>query len=242
MLIPRFKDSLRSLKLPVMPQRFFPFNRSSKNENNLSEQLVGNNPLLKQLIEDNPKFHFYNGEFTNWSIQANTLHFLCSLLQPGMTTLETGCGQSTVAFSIARTQHTCIMPDAGEAARVKQYCKKLGLEPKINFLIEGSEIALPRGKHIPEQLDHVFIDGAHAFPAPIIDWHYTAGRLKIGGTLSVDDYKMPSVKVLFDFLCNEEEWELIQIVQNTAFFKKLNEPKHLIDWLGQKINKDYPGY
>jgi hypothetical protein len=197
---------------------------------------------LAQLISDNPKFHFYQGELTSWSIQADTLKYLLSVLKPGMTTLETGCGQSTVVFAIAKTQHTCIMPNQDEARRVKQYCMHLGLKSNINFITKSSDIALPQRKRVPKVLDHVFIDGAHAFPAPIIDWHYTADKLKIGGILSLDDYKMPSVKILFDFMVDEEEWELLKIVQNTAFFKKIKPVKHIVDWSGQKINKDYPGY
>jgi hypothetical protein len=198
---------------------------------------------LEKLIEDNPQFHLFEGALTSsWAVQPDSLRFLHSLLTPGMSTLETGCGQTTVVFSIAGTKHTCVMPDAGEAERVKRYCAELGLAENITFIIESSDVALPCSELIPSELDHVFIDGAHAFPAPIIDWHYTARKLRIGGTLSVDDYKMPSVKMLCDFLCGEEEWELMRIVQYTAFFRKLQQLKDIADWPGQKINSTYPGY
>jgi len=200
------------------------------------------NPNLERLIRDNPQFHLYQGTLTSWSIQADTLRFLHSLLAPGITTLETGCGQSTVVFSIAGTKHICITPNQGEAERVEQYCAKLGLPKNLTFIIESSDVALPNNPLISTQFDHIFIDGAHAFPAPVIDWYYTARKLRIGGILSVDDYKMPSVQILYDFLCAEDEWELISIVQNTAFFRKLREPKDLADWTGQKINSTYPGY
>ncbi len=197
---------------------------------------------LEKLIQDNPRFHFHKGALTSWSVQPDTLRFLFGLLAPGMSTLETGCGQTTVVFSIAGTKHTCIMPNRGEAERVERYCEELGLGNTVAFLIESSDAALPSGERIPPMLDHVFIDGAHAFPAPIIDWHYTARKLKIGGILSIDDYKMPSVNILYNFLCAEKEWALIENVQNTGFFKKLREPKDLVDWTGQKINATYPGY
>lgn len=197
---------------------------------------------LAKLIKDNPDFHSYEGELTNWSIQADTLRYLSSLLKPGMVTLETGCGQSTVVFSIYQTKHICVMPNADEAKRVKQYCMLLGVQSNVNFLIQSSDKALPNNARLPKVFDHLFIDGAHAFPAPIVDWHYTAPQLKVGGILSLDDYKMPSVKVLFDFMLNETEWELVDIVQNTAFFKKVDEVKDIVDWSSQVINKDYPGY
>jgi hypothetical protein len=198
--------------------------------------------LIERLIKDNPQFHLYKGSLTSWAVHPDTLRFLYSLLTPGMSTLETGCGQTTVVFSIAGTRHTCIAPNPGETERVKQYCMQLGLPRNINFVLESSDTALPHNKQISPELDHVLIDGAHGFPAPIIDWHYTASRLRLGGVVAVDDYKMPSVKVLFDFLCGEDEWELIKIIQNTAFFKKLAEPKDIVDWSGQKINAKFPGY
>lgn len=209
-------------------------------DNELSPQ--ERHALLEKLIRDNPSFHLHRGALTSWSIQSDTLRLLGSLLRPGLSTLETGCGQTTVVFAISGTRHTCITPDPGEAARVREYCATLGLRDTITFVLERSGTALPRAALAGSKLDHVLIDGAHAFPAPIIDWHFTASRLKIGGMLAVDDYRMPSVKVLFDFLCAEEEWELLTVMQNTAFFKKLREVRHLVDWSGQRMNASYPGY
>lgn len=195
--------------------------------------------LLERLIKDNPQFHYYKGAFTSWAIHPETLRFLYGLLAPGMTTLETGCGQTTVVFSLAGTKHICIATDQGEIERVQHYCAGLGLGKNITFIMKSSDRVLPHEEQIPSELDHVFIDGAHGFPAPIIDWHYTAYKLKLGGIVSVDDFKMPSVKILYDFLCAEEEWELIRVLQNTAFFRKLKEPRDINDWSGQKINSTF---
>lgn len=76
-------------------------------------------------------------------------------------------------------------------------------------------------------------------PSLFIDWHYTSGRLKIGGVLTLDDYVMPSVRILYDFLCGESEWELIKTFQNTAFFRKVAEPDTTADWQHQKINEHF---
>jgi hypothetical protein len=199
--------------------------------------------LLERLLQENPAFHFDQGSFTSWAPNPDTLRFLYGLLAPGMATLETGCGQTTVVFAIAGAKHVSITPKPDEVERVQRYCSQLGLGGNVTFITESSDVALPRqAGPVPERLDHVFIDGAHRFPWPILDWHYTARRLRIGGTLGVDDFKMPSVHILFQFLRGEEEWELIRIVQNTAFFRKLREPKELVDWSGQKINAGFRGY
>jgi hypothetical protein len=199
--------------------------------------------LLERLIADRPSFHVENGALTNsWSVHPDTLRFIYSLVSPGSTTLETGCGQTTVVFAIAGAHHTSVMPDAEEAERVRTYCAELGVANNLTFVIESSDVALPRGARIPDELDFVLIDGAHAFPGPIIDWHYTARKLKIGGVLGIDDYRMPSVHILHTFLAGEDEWGKVEIVQNTAFFRKLAEPKALVHWNGQNINAAFPGY
>jgi hypothetical protein len=198
---------------------------------------------LDRLIKDNPSFHLnHRGKLINWSVHADTLRFIHSMLIPGMKTLETGCGQTTVVFAISGAEHICVMPDPGEAQRVETYCAKLEVEHNITFVLDSSDVALPHDERIPSELDFVFIDGGHAFPGPIIDWHYTARKLKINGILGVDDFAMPSVKILYNFLCAEAEWQFVSIIQNTAFFRKIAEPKLLVDWAGQKINEGYPGY
>jgi hypothetical protein len=158
------------------------------------------------------------------------------MLIPGMSTLETGCGHTTAVFSIAGTNHICITPDAEEVARIKQYCAGLGLAQNVTFLIDSSDKALPCSTLIPAALDVIIIDGAHRFPFPIIDWHYTTSRLKLGGVVCLDDFNMPSVRILHNFLCVEEEWQLINIMHNTAFFRKINEQNVVGDWKHQKIN------
>jgi hypothetical protein len=197
--------------------------------------------MIERLISDNPAFHEYKGVPTSWSVHPETLRFLYALLKPGMTTLETGCGQTTVVFSIAGTQHTCITPSEAEMSRIRDYCRRLNLAENIRFIQESSDAALPCGKDIPEKLDMVFIDGAHRFPIPIIDWYYTASRLKNGSIVAVDDYKMPSVQILFDFLSMEAEWKQVKISENTAFFEKLEDPfiDFEDDWQHQKINLDF---
>ena len=201
--------------------------------------MKGRKALLERLIRDNPQFHKYRGAFTSWAVHPDTLRFLHRLLSAGMSTLETGCGHTTIVFSMVDTKHTCITPDPEEAGRIKRYCAQLGLAENVTFVVESSDVALPRNERMPAELDCVFIDGAHRFPFPILDWHYTADRLKVGGIVGVDDFNMPSVQILYNFLCVEEEWELIKTLHNTAFFRKLRDPDTADDWQRQRINATY---
>lgn len=194
--------------------------------------------LIERLIEDNPALHEYQGERTSWAVEPDTLRFIHSMLTPGMNTLETGCGQTTIVFAIAGTHHTCITNDEGEVEKVKSYCKKLGLDDRVTYFAESSDRVLPLDV-IHHELDYIFIDGAHRFPFPIIDWHYSSAKLKVGGIFALDDYVIPSVEILYNFLCLDDNWELLHLKNNTAYFVKIKEPNIINDWQNQRINIPY---
>lgn len=194
--------------------------------------------LLDRLISDNPVLHNWpDGSPANWSVPAPVLRFIHGCLSPGMRTIETGAGQTTVVFAIAGTRHTCVSPQPEHTSKVRAYCAGLGITGDVTFIHESSDTALAREGVVPDTLDFVFIDGAHRFPFPCLDWHYTARRLKIGGIMGVDDCAMPSVKILHDFLCGEDEWELATLLGRTSFFRKIGEADITLDCQGQKINK-----
>jgi predicted O-methyltransferase YrrM len=172
-------------------------------------------------------------------VAPEVLRFIRGSLKPSMRTLETGAGQTTVAFAIAGTHHVCITPDRAQAERIRSYCSEHGITNTIAFIHDSSDIALASGQGIPDAIDFVLIDGAHRFPFPILDWHFTERKIPVGGILAVDDYLMPSVRILHDFLLGEDEWELIQLFQVTSFFRRRRETVNESDWADQKINKPH---
>lgn len=197
---------------------------------------------LERLLIDLPQLHAWSdGRPASWAVAPEVLRFMHSLLRPGMQTLETGSGHTTVLFAIAGTDHTCITPSGEEARRVAQYCERIGVAPRIRFVERPSDEALPAAGVVPPRLDFVFIDGAHRFPLPCIDFHYTEAKLVVGGVLGLDDCTMPSVRVLHDFLCGEAEWRKTRQLGNTAFFERIRETRIVSDWQGQKINDAYRG-
>jgi hypothetical protein len=147
-----------------------------------------------------------------------------------------------VVFALAGTQHVCVTPDRDQSARIKAYCTGHGIQSNVTFIHESSDVALSSGQDLPPELDFVFIDGAHCFPFPIIDYHFTERRLRVGGILGVDDYLMPSVRILHDFLVGENEWELICLQEKTSFFRR---SANLIVWDGkdhwsqQRLNRSF---
>lgn len=192
--------------------------------------------LLEQFLAEKPNFHEWS-DGTAWMVLPDALRWIYDHLCPGMNTLETGAGHSTVVFAVAGTHHICIMPSQEESARITAYCSKLHVGEQLTFLQDSSDTALPCSNLIPPQLDFIFIDGAHRFPFPFIDFHYSASRLKIGGILGLDDTNIPSVKILYDFLCQESDWEKLEKIGKTAFFRKIALPDITDDWQGQNLNK-----
>jgi len=86
-----------------------------------------------------------------------------------------------------------------------------------------------------------FIDGAHGFPYPAVDWHYVSRALKVGGKLLLDDIPIPAVSCVFRFMQADPHWRLDAILENrTAVFSLINEPMieqgDLTDWTKQPFN------
>lgn len=196
-----------------------------------------NKMLLDRLINDKPRFHrSADGSPVSYAVSADVLRYMHGLLTPDMTTLETGAGQTTVLFAIVGTRHTCVTPAGEQVDEIRQYCAELGVGSNVRYIIQSSDIALALDESAPRKLDFVFIDGAHRFPLPAMDWHYTQRKLRVGGIVGIDDIDIPTVRLLHDFLCVEDEWELLNTIGHTAFFKKISEQIRRGDWMSQKIN------
>ena len=197
---------------------------------------------LERLIADRPSFHTQSsdGASVSWAVCPDVLRFIYENVTPGATTLETGSGHTTVAFALAGADHTAVTPSEDESNKILEYLGKVGAELTVQFVIESSDSALPRHETIPKELDFALIDGAHAFPLPLVDFHYTEQRLKIGGIMGVDDIFMPSVRILYDFLRGEDDWELVRQIEDTAFFRRLAKRDTSEDlWASQNINKAF---
>ena len=196
--------------------------------------------LIEKIIADQPRFHAWpDGRSANWAVAPDVLRFIFRQLTPDMATLETGAGQTTAAFCIAGTRHVAITPDTEQAEKIRDYLAGLGVACDLTFIPESSDSALPAGRGLPDQLDFVLIDGAHRFPFPILDWYYTQARIPVGGMVAVDDHAMPSVRILYDFLRGEDDWELVKEFPVTAIFRRVQKTEPVLDWVGQNINKPH---
>jgi len=194
---------------------------------------------LAALLREKPRFHGRETAGTaDYSISDKVLHWISQNSEPGGVTLETGCGYSTVVFSLVSSRHTVISPFPQEHELIKKWC--LGLEhspDNIEFIASFSQdVVHTLGGGEEPDLDTVLIDGDHAFPAPFIDWYYTADRIKRGGHVIVDDTQLVTGKILRDFLLAEtKRWECLTEIGKTAVFRKITADPAArgVPWINQ---------
>jgi hypothetical protein len=196
--------------------------------------------VIHKLESLRPAFHGTDDDPKNWKSQWEVLSFLEDTLKKGMRSLETGCGYSTVVIASTGSLHTTVTPSADEPTRVRAFCDEIGIDHAgVKFDIGPSCELLPKGG---EPLDLVYIDGAHGFPHPCIDWMYTEERLRVGGLMLVDDIRIPTCRILHDFLIQERNWKLERYINDTSIFTKTADGSNCADWMGQGYNSTYPDF
>lgn len=204
--------------------------------------------LLEQLLREEPKLHAANPklhtdwvgesaspESRNWMLSHDALRWIYRQVGPESATLETGCGYSTIAFALAGAKHTVISPEPVEHESIKRWCTDHDVPvDRLEFVAADSQSSIHSLDQHP--LDLVLIDGDHSFPAPFIDWYYTAERVKRGGLMVVDDTQIESGKILRDFLAAERgRWEVARMFARTAIFRKVTSDTVVRGiWWGQQ--------
>lgn len=173
------------------------------------------------------------GGTVQWDASEVLLGWLSANLKPGMKTLETGAGKSTLAFLAAGCEHHTVTPSGSEIAAIKAEAVRLGLDVSKATFHEGfSQYVLP---HLTgeEDLDVVFIDGGHGFPVPGVDWLYLAPRLKVGGALLIDDVDLWTGSMLVDVLRRESGWRVERILRGRTALVTKTAPFVAREWIDQ---------
>jgi hypothetical protein len=156
---------------------------------------------------------------------------------------ETGSGKTTLLFSQVSRDHTVFALNCGcSISRVKN-CELFN--PKTVTYIEGpSQVTLP--SHVfNDNLQIALIDGPHAYPFPDLEYYYLYPRICEGGLLLIDDINIPTIERMFEIIKADDMFELVEIVECTAFFRRTAAP--LFDPLGddwglQGFNRPFHDY
>lgn len=162
--------------------------------------------LFAGLLSNPPHLHGGDDARLSFGVAPEALEVIRDAVGPGSRTLETGAGVSTLAFAVLGTVHDCVVPVQHEIDRVRAWCAEHGVDTSgVRFHAERSQDVLPRLE--PEPLDLVLIDGSHSFPVPFVDFEFAALRLRVGGTLMIDDVQLWTGAILRAFLDEEPGWE-----------------------------------
>lgn len=137
-------------------------------------------------------------------------------------TAETGCGLSTVVLSTIAQNHTCFTVAAGNSLERVQGVPHLQRH-RVNFVVGPSQFTLARHS-FPCPLDLVLIDGPHGFPFAQMEYFYFYPRIRNGGVLIVDDIHIPTIRQMYDVLCDDKMWTHVENVLTTAFFRRTDAP------------------
>lgn len=189
--------------------------------------------LTKELRDRPPGLHGAGNEY--WGLAWPALEWLERTVEPGMRTLETGSGASTLVFAARGSEHEAITPAAEEEERFRVECRRRGIDDShVRFRIGYSHEVLPQLER--NDLDLVLIDGAHGFPYPILDWWHVAPRLKLGGRIVLDDAFMPPVGMLVDSLRAQPAWEIAErLGGRTVVVRKTGEQLPDFEWGGERL-------
>lgn len=196
--------------------------------------------LVDRIREEPPLVHSSGTRY--WGLAWPALRWLEDNVQPGMTTLETGSGASTIIFASKGARHTAISPDPGEHESIRRYCEQSGIPTEQLTFFAGSSDKVLAEEWEPQPLDLVLVDGAHGFPYPVLDWWYTERSVKVGGRVLLDDANLASVNVVARFLRYSPSWELETVLgQRTPCFRKLDDEPVMFDWgiLDRRPSFDY---
>jgi len=143
---------------------------------------------------------------------------------PFRRSAETGTGKSTLLLSHLSDEHTVFtIDDAGHGDSLAAVrASPLLRGAHVTFVVGPSQETLVAHRFPPLEL--ALIDGAHAFPAPQLDYYYLYPHLAPGALLVVDDVHIRSVNDLFRFLRADAMFTLLEVVDTTAVFRRTDAP------------------
>lgn len=137
--------------------------------------------------------------------------------------VETGAGGSTLLFSQISARHTAFTVQGENSIITRVKASSLFQTATSDFIEGPTQRTLPRYT-FDRPLDAVLIDGPHAFPFPQIEYFYLYPHIASDGLLIVDDIHIPTVHEFFQFLRQDDMFELIEVVERTAFFRRTTAP------------------
>lgn len=137
---------------------------------------------------------------------------------PFRKSMETGTGKSTLLLSHMSSNHLVFTSQNGNSYKAVSNSDIL-YRPTVKFILGSTQATLPPYS-FNEPLDFAFIDGPHGYPFPELEYFFIYPHLNQDALLVVDDIHIPTIFNLFSFLCVDDMFELLEVVDTTAFFRR----------------------
>jgi len=153
--------------------------------------------------------------------------------------METGSGVSTILFSHISADHKVFAVEHGNGSITNVKKSPLFNAKTVEFIEGPSQITLPQYK-FERKLQLALIDGPHGYPFPDLEYYYIYPNLETNALLIVDDIQIPMINNMFRFIEADEMFELLEVVGNTAFFRRTDAaafPPTTDGWWRQNYNK-----
>jgi hypothetical protein len=176
--------------------------------------------LLAGVIQVAPTLHTAGPLASPKVLKALARH-LCE--QPVHHSVETGAGVTTLLFSHLSEDHVVFAVDGGSGSSQNVKTSPLFNAATTSFVEGPTQKTLPlyRPEH---RLQAALLDGPHAFPFPLLEYYYIYPQLQEKALLILADIHIRSVHDLYNFLRADEMFELVEVLERTAFFRRTTAP------------------
>lgn len=177
--------------------------------------------VISQRISELPDDWHGSGTVSQRVIEALVRH-----LGRGVTSsVETGTGRTTLLFSHLSDDHAVFTVDDagdGDSLRAVQNSPILRAD-HVQFIVGRTQQTL-RQFEPKSSLQFAYLDGPHGYPFPELEYWAVYPHIEAGGFLIIDDVHIRTVHNMFEFLRNDAMWRLVEVVGNTAFFRRTAAP------------------
>jgi predicted O-methyltransferase YrrM len=174
--------------------------------------------VLRRLREEGPAF----GERDR--PPSRVLEWLVGEVPLGGTSLEVGCGWSTVALGLLADRHVAVAPDPDEHERLRRWAKE------HDVALDGVELVVGRSEHhlpvaaadeAPGTFDLVLVDGDHAAPLPALDVFHATPLLRTGGLLVLERTRIRAVaEVVRRLRADTAGWTVRHVVDDAVVLRR----------------------
>jgi hypothetical protein len=176
--------------------------------------------LLASIIQAVPTLHTADPLAAPKVLKAIASH-LCT--QPVYYSVETGVGVTTLLFSHLSEHHVVFAFDEGSGS-----IRNVKTSPSFNVattsFVEGPTQATMPLYHPQHRLQAALLDGPHGFPFPQLEYYYIYPQLEEKALLILDDIHIRSVHDLCSFLRADEMFQLVEVLERTALFRRTTAP------------------